>query len=148
MADIELVVDNRVRVVESIEQMTLPAGDSITAGQAVRIDGETGRFVLAKATDETEANFYGTATRSVGAGEALTAIAYGVMDGYDLDDLDYGDPVYLSDDDGGLSDAPGTVEVQVGMVIPGTATTLGTAYDKLLRIVPARTKVVEQGGED
>ena len=132
MADIALVTANKIEVVESKIQMTLPAAEAVTAGQAVRLDTSNGKFTLSKATGAAEARIYGLATRTVVAGEALTAIRKGVMDGYALSGLDYDAPIYLSDTDGTLADGVGTVTVEVGRVIPGTATTLGTAYDKML----------------
>ena len=54
-------------------------------------------------------------------GFALTALAYDAI-------------VYLSDTDKKLADAAGTVSTIVGRVIPVPATTLGTAYDKVLFI--------------
>lgn len=142
MADLSLVTANRVRVVESIEQATLPAAEAITAGQAVRIDTTTGKFTKANGTSAAEANHYGIATRTVAAGEALTALRWGVLDGLDLSGLDYSDPVYLSNTDGTLADAAGTVATLIGRVIPGTAITLGTALDKLLAVAPPTSATI------
>lgn len=132
MADLSLVTADKVEVVESLLQMTLPAAEAIDAGQPVRIDTTSGRFTLANATAAAEARVYGLATRSVQAGEPVTAIRKGVIDGVDLASLDYDAAIYLSNTDGTLADAAGTVSVVVGRVIPGTATRLGTGYDKLL----------------
>ena len=54
------------------------------------------------------------------------------MDGFDVSALAWDADIYLSDTDGRIADAAGTVSTKVGRVIPGTATTLGTAYDKIL----------------
>lgn len=132
MTAIALVTANKVEIVESIEQMTLPTDEAVTAGQAVRLSTTTGKFTKAKGTDAAEARIYGVATKTVAAGEPLTAIRKGVMDGFALSGLDYDAPVYLSDTDGTLADAAGTVSVEIGRVIPGTGTTLGTAFDKIL----------------
>jgi hypothetical protein len=51
-------------------------------------------------------------------GEALAALAYGAV-------------VYLSDTDGTLADAAGTVSTKVGNVLPGFA---AVTPDKLLRV--------------
>lgn len=133
MADIALVTANRVKVVEPLIQRTLPAAEAIVAGAAVRID-TAGKFTNAKGTDATEARAYGIATKTVGAGEGLTAVKRGIMDGWDLSGLAYDAPVYLSDTDGRLADSAGTVSVIVGRVYPGTYVTTGTAYDKILEI--------------
>lgn len=136
MADLVLVTANKVEIVESLEQMTLPTDEVVSPGQAARIAAATGKFTKGNGTVAGEAGIYGIATGGVAnvAGQPVTAIKKGVLDGYDLSGLDYGDPVYLSDTDGALADAAGTVSVVVGRVIPGTSTTLGTAYDKLLLV--------------
>jgi len=134
MADINLVTANKVNVVESIEQLTLPAIEAITAGNAMRLDTATGKFTKANGTAAGEARVKWIATKTVVAGQPVTGIKRGVMDGYDLSGLAYDADVYLSDTDGTLADTNGTVNVKVGRVIPGTATTLGTAFDKLLLV--------------
>lgn len=142
MTDLGLVTADRIRVAEGFPtvQRTLPAEVAIDAGQAVRLatsgDTTAGRFTLANGTDAAEANVWGIALHTVAVGEPVTAVRMGLLDGYDLDALDFGDPVYLSDTDGTLTDdaADATVDVIVGRVEPGTQVTLGTAYDKLLRV--------------
>lgn len=132
MANINLVTPNKVNVVESIVQMTLPAAEAIVAGAPVRLDTTNGKFTNANATVAAEARVYGIATKTAAAGESLTAIRKGVMDGFDLSALAWDADIFLSDTDGCIADAAGTVSTKIGRVIPGTATTLGTAYDKLL----------------
>lgn len=132
MANIALTTADRVRVVESIEQMTLVAAEAITAGMPVRID-TAGKFTAANDTTTTENRIYGIATETKAAGLAVTAIRRGVMDGWTFSQA-FDAIIYLSDTDGRLGDTAGTVSTIVGRVIPGTATTLGTAYDKMLEI--------------
>lgn len=132
MADLALATAGYLNVEESKQQLTLPAAEAITIGQAVRIDASTGKFTKANGTTAAEARIYGIAVKTVAAGEAVTAVRKGVLDGYDLDSLNYDAAVYLSDTDGTLADAAGTVSTVVGRVVPGTYTTLGTSYDKLL----------------
>lgn len=132
MTDIALVTANKVSIVESFIQMTLPAGVAITAGAAVRIDATTGRFIPAAGGTAPEARVYGIAARTVPAGVAVTAIRKGVMDGFDLSGLAYDAAVHLSDTDGSLADAAGTVGAVAGRVIPGTSSPLGVGFDKLL----------------
>lgn len=134
MADIALVTADKIEVVESIIQMTLPAAEAITAGMAVRLDTTSGKFTKANGSAAGEARIWGIATKTVASGMPVTAIRKGVMDGWDLSGLNYDAAVYLSDTDGRLADANGTVNVAVGRVIPGTSTTLGTAYDKILSV--------------
>lgn len=131
MADINLVVANRISIVESLIQATIPPAETIVAGAPVRIDTTSGKFTNANATSTAEARVYGIAGKRSGT-DGLTAIRKGVLDGYDLSALAYDAPVYLSNTDGRLSDTAGTTSVVIGRVISGTATTTGTAYDKLL----------------
>ena len=122
---------------EFLNTMTLPAAEAITAGMAVRIVPSStgaGQWTKAKATAYDEARAWGIATRSVAAGEVVTAVREGVLDGLEISSLDYGALIYLSDTDGTLADTPGTLAVPIGRVVPGTAVSLGTAYDRLLEV--------------
>jgi hypothetical protein len=132
--EIALTTADRVEIVESIIQMTLPTDEAVTAGMAVRLVTTTGKFTKANGSAAGEARIWGVATKTVASGMPLTAIRVGVMDGWDLSAMAYDDVVYLSDTDGRLSTVAGTVNTVVGRVIPGTSTTLGTAYDKILQI--------------
>ena len=136
MANLALVTAAKLEVVESIEQMTLPTEEVVSPGQVARLATATGKFTKANGTTAPEARAYGVVVggKANVAGEPVTAIKQGVIDGYDLSGLAYDAPVYLSDTDGALADAAGTVSVIVGRVIPGTSTTLGTAFDKLLLV--------------
>ena len=141
MTDLALVTADRIRVAEGFPtvQRTLPAAEAIDAGAPVRIVPSStgaGQFTNSNGTTAAEAAVWGIALSSVAANEPVTAVRMGLLDGYDLDALDYWDPVYISDTDGTLTDdaADATVDVIVGRVEPGTQVTLGTAYDKLLRV--------------
>lgn len=131
MTDLALVTAGKLHVVESIIQMTLPFGESLAIGDAVRIDSN-GKWTGANGTTTTENRIYGILVSKDPAGAVGTAIRKGVLDGIDLSALAYNAAVYLSDTDKKLADAAGTVSTTVGRVIPATATTTGTAYDKLL----------------
>lgn len=132
--EIPLTTANKVEIVESVVQMTLPTDEAVTAGMAVRISTTTGKFTKANGTGAAEARAWGVATRTVASGQPVTAIRRGAMDGWDLSAMDYDAPVYLSDTDGRLSTVAGTTSVVIGRVIPATSTTLGTAYDKILHV--------------
>ena len=132
--EIALVTADRVEIVESIIQMTLPTAEDITAGMAVRLDTTNGKWTKANGSSAGEARAWGVATRTAKSGRPLTAIRKGVMDGWDLSAMDYDAPVYLSDTDGRLSTVAGTTSVVIGRVIPATSTTLGTAFDKILSV--------------
>lgn len=135
MTNLALVTAGSLHVVESNKQMTLPFAEAVAIGQAVRLDTTTGKWTLAKATATGEARVWGVLVSKDGAGAAGTAVRDGVLDGFALSALDYDAIVYLSDTDGTLADAAGTVTTAIiGRVIPATATTTGTAYDKLLQV--------------
>lgn len=134
MAVINLVTANKVNVVESVIQATLPAAEAIVAGAAVRIDVANGRFTNANATSAAEVRVYGIATKTVAAGEPVTAVRKGVLDGYVLDALAYDQVVFVSNTDGRLDDAAGTVSTPAGRVIPGQNVNLGVGLDRFLFI--------------
>lgn len=135
MAAISLVTAGKMNVVESIVQMTLTFAEPVAVGQAVRIDTTTGKWTLANGTAAGEARVWGILVSIDASGVAGTAIHTGVVDGFDLSALAYDMPVYMSDTDGGIADdATSTVDIEIGRVIPATATVIGTAYDKLLQI--------------
>ena len=131
MTNLALVTSGKAHVVESETQMTLPFGESLAVGDAVRID-TNGKWTGSNASTTTENRIYGILVSKDPAGAVGTAIRKGVIEGFDLAALAYDAVVYLSDTDKKLADAAGTVSTVVGRVIPATATTTGTAYDKLL----------------
>ena len=123
----------RVRPVLIIEQETKPAAEAITRGQYVRIDN-AGKWALGNATTtgEVALGTGGIALKDVAAGEALTALRKGLVDiGDGFTAMAFGAPVYLSDTDGGLDTAAGTVSTIVGYVDSAWA---ATSADKLLRV--------------
>jgi hypothetical protein len=134
MATIDLVTADRVRVVGfPVEQLTLVAGEAITAGMPVRID-TAGKFTAANGSSAGEARIWGIATQTVAAGLPVTAVRRGYMDGWDLSAMAFDADVFLSNTDGRLDTAAGTVNVVVGTVIAATGVTLGTAFDKILHV--------------
>lgn len=133
--EIALVTANQVSIVESIEQLTAPAGEAITPGAPVRFDAN-GNFVNGNATTTTENNLYGIATgmKPIPAGWPVTALRRGVLDGFNVGGLAYGAAVFVSDTDARLSTVAGTTSMIVGMVVPAAANVLGTARDKLVAV--------------
>jgi hypothetical protein len=136
MANIALTskasADRRVSIVVSIQQQDMEAAEAITEGAPVRID-TAGKATNANGTTTTENRIWGIAINRAAAGEAVTVLRRGILDGYDFSQA-YDAAIYLSDTDGRLGDTAGTVSTVVGRVVPGTATTRGTAYDKLLSV--------------
>jgi hypothetical protein len=132
MADLALVTAGKLRIVGIPEtQFTSGFAESCNVGQAVRLHTD-GKWTKSNGSSSTEARIIGLLVSKDGAAASGTVVRKGVLDGYDLSSLAYGALVYLSDTDGTLADAAGTVSVVVGRVVPGTSTTLGTSFDKLL----------------
>jgi hypothetical protein len=134
MANLNLVTANQVSQLEVYtDQHSAPSGEGITAGMAVRFDTTTGLWMMANATDAANsASLFGIAVETVTAPFTVTAIRKGKMDGWDLSGLDYGDPVYLSNTDGRLADAAGTIPIIIGFVIPAFGQSRGANPDKIL----------------
>lgn len=132
MALIAVTTANKIEVVESIQQMTLPATEAIVAGAPVRIHTD-GKFTNANGTSTTENDLYGIATVTAAAGEPVTAIRRGVLDGFDFTQA-YNAAIYVADTDGRLGDAAGTASKVVGRVIPAWSQRLGIAADKILSV--------------
>lgn len=120
-----------------LNKLTLPAAEAIEAGAPVRIVPSStgkGRFTNANAQDATEDKAYGLASRKVAAGEPVTAVRRGLIDGFEISSLDYGAILYLSDTDGRINDVAGTQVIPIGKVVPGWAVTTGTDPDRLLEV--------------
>ena len=82
MASIAVTTAGYLSVVESREQMTLPAAAAILAGDTVSIDSN-GKFVKGDADGAgLLTTIYGIALRSVAAGEPVTAVRRGVLSGW------------------------------------------------------------------
>jgi hypothetical protein len=131
MTDLSITTCTPVRV---IEQYTGPAAEAIAVGQYVRFNVTSGTIELGKGTTSAEARSGGIAIKAaLAAGDTVTFVRKGVLDvGNALSALTYDDDVFLSDTDGTLADAAGTVSKIVATVVPGYAVT--TTYDKLLRV--------------
>ncbi len=135
MALIALGTAGRVEVVGiPIQQHSAPAAEAIEAGAPVRLDTANGKWTNSNGTTAPEARVWGIATRKVAAGEALTVIRRGFMDGFDLTAQAYDAAIYVADTDGRLGDAAGTVSTAIGRVMSAWSQRLGIAADKILSI--------------
>ncbi len=118
-------------------QKTSRLAENCAAGDAVRFDGANGTFTGANTTDATEADFYGILLEGGIAGEYRTAVAKGLIAGFDLTPLGFGATVYLGRTDKAIAttaDATaGAVNTVVGQVVPGTANG-NPPFDKLLEV--------------
>lgn len=130
----QATANKSISVIESDKQRTGIAAETIVAGAPVRFDVTTGRVTNSNGTTAAEARVWGLALYDAVAGQAITVVRSGYLDGYDLAALAYDQAVYLSDTDGRIADAAGTVSTVIGRVVPATATTIGTALDKVLSV--------------
>jgi hypothetical protein len=112
---------DRLRLIEKIDDDTIPGGEAIGPGVACRIDGSAGKAMIGNASDPTEADIVG-----LNLSHKLTALNMpahllrrGEVAAYDssganiLAGMDYGALVYLSATDSLWADAsPAENEVQ------------------------------------
>lgn len=143
------ITASAVAIVKEIESVTLPAGEAVTAGQAGRLIVASGLVGLGNATTKAEARIIGVAARSSRfVNEAVTFLKRGYLDlGSALDAIALDAAIYLSDTDGTLADAPGTIALPIGRVVPAFGQ---TTADKLLYVdiptVAAHQKVTLVAG--
>jgi len=147
MADLSLVMaDVCATVGIPADQKTLVASEDLAAGTVVRIiqsGTNAGKWAKADATSYENANAYGIVLKTVVAGQPVTAVRKGYIDGFDLSDVDYWTGVYLSNTPGVLADTAGTIQKAVAAVVPSNSQRLGTAPDKILLVdFPLRQKAV------
>jgi hypothetical protein len=114
------------------EQVESKLAETLAAGDLVRLDTSTGYFTGANGTSASEANWVGILLTGGIAGDYATAIEKGEVEGFVLDALAFGAPVYASNTDKALADAAGTSSAIVGRVYPGRAD--GPTFSKLLKV--------------
>lgn len=148
MADLALAVTDRVYPVSGVanghEQYTFEAAERIRPGQAFRIDTTTGKATLANGTVVAEA---GQSSAGVfnselfvafdgarQAGNPVTGMKSGELDGFVLDALAPGAPVFLSDTDGTLGTTAGTVSTRIGCVRAAPFSGAPSGADKVLAV--------------
>lgn len=133
MADMTLATADKINVgTLTVQQHTGVAAAAITAGAPVFLDA-AGKFAVSDADNAAADACFGIATRTVAAGEALTVVRRGLMDGWSNLPA-YGAPVYVSNTVGALGDVAGAASIAVGQVVPVFGTNLGTAADKALMV--------------
>ena len=99
---------------EQAEIYNVLAAEAITAGEAL-YQATSGTYGLAQANDVLKKQFRGVALEDAAAGEALSMLKRGILEGYTLGTYD--DEVYLSDTAGSFDTHPGTVVVKCGRVM-------------------------------
>ena len=137
MASIAVTTAGSIHVVEAREQMTLPAAAALLAGDTVSIDSD-GKFVKGDADGAgLLSSIYGVATRSVAAGEAVTAVRRGVLSGYTFGSTAYWTAVLAADTAGEITVTAGesnggSADVTIGRVIPVWTNLIGGTPEKAL----------------
>lgn len=131
MADLTKPTIAEVAPVDIIEQVTLPAGEAIDAGELVGIDAN-GKFVLADA-DTGPILTKGVAISSANqAGITITAVRKGTLDVGDIfTGTAIGASIYSSGTPGLMADAAVGGLAAIGEVVPAWGY---TTVDKLLRV--------------
>ena len=139
MASIAVTTAGSVHVVESIEQITLPVGEAILAGDTLSIDAN-GRFVKADADGAGALALpRAVATRSCAIYEPVTGIVKGVMTGWTLTAVAYSAAILASDTAGEITATSsesngGSADVALGHVIPIWDHLIGGSPEKAIRI--------------
>jgi predicted RecA/RadA family phage recombinase len=126
-----------VNAVDKGVTLAAVAGEALLMGDVVRFvpsGAGMGRVVKADATDAAKGRAIGIARTAAASGQAVAVILEGTVDGYVLDDLDYGATVYLSDTTGTPADTAGTTSVKLGYVVAKQSTKIGADPDKLFHL--------------
>lgn len=149
MANLALVSGAKVRPVTGIanghEQYDFEAEEQIDAGQVFRINTTTGKATKSNATTLTEAGqvtalgtfesfLFVAIVGARQAGNMVTGMKVGLIDGFDLSAPAYGARIWLSDTDGTLADAAGTNATLLGRVLPSPYSGTPSGADKILRV--------------
>ena len=141
MADLSAVARVRVIDARAEDQFSAPADEAITVGKVVRWNDSSGEITTANGTAAGEADAIGIniSGKTNAANMPADVLCDGLVllldssDANILAGLDYGVPVYLSDTDGRLADAAGTVSRVMGYVYALWDQSTPT---KVLRLVP------------
>lgn len=135
MAAVTLITAGNLHMASNdvaVQQWTAKCGVDIAAGNLIRFDKTTGRWVKTAGTTQANADDWFMAHSTKKAGDALTGIRGCAVDGFDLSSYSYGTPLYVSDTAGVVGDVAGTVSVVIGYVRPAYAQPRGVAPDKVL----------------
>lgn len=117
MADIA-VVAAEVGMVDPLKAKTrqMIAAETITAGQTIYQNSD-GKAALCDGGAAGTAQFRGIAMNGAGAGQAVTVLWEGEVEGFTITSLAYDARVYASTTAGALADAAAAVAVTCGRVV-------------------------------
>jgi hypothetical protein len=112
------VVAAEVAAVKIIDSFIIPRSEAVPVGGFGRVDSNA-RLVLGNASAAGELGLRRGIVFEL-LSDNVRVMAQGLLDlGTALDGLAIGDEVFISDDDGLLADAAGTVSCVAGIVVPG-----------------------------
>jgi hypothetical protein len=100
-----------------IEQYTGKAGEALEAGAPVYLNKTTNKGTNGDADALATAEIIGINLKTAAAGQGYTVIKKGIVEGFDLSGLSYGDPVYLSTTAGKLATAAPVGDGDVSMIV-------------------------------
>lgn len=118
MADLAVVVAKvSPTKPEDAEIIQVIVAETVTAGQPLFFDSNgKGQLADANAANEQQARCL---TLEAGtAGQSVSCLKQGWVEGFTLTDQSFDDPIFVSDTVGVLADAGGTLDVPVGLVAP------------------------------
>lgn len=104
---------------EKAETFMVCLAETVTAGQPIFFDSN-GKAQLADANAAGEQQARGLTLAAGAAGQVISALKRGLVEGFTLTSQSYDDPIFISDTVGVLADAAGTLSVPVGLVVPHT----------------------------
>jgi hypothetical protein len=123
MADLAFSTGNGIQVkpidpdrFEGYDILLVSGVSSPTHGDAMYYHPTTGYTHKSSAGVEGTAIFAGLLVQKQGLG--ATMMTRGRVAGFNVNHLNYGAPIYLSNTAGKLADEAGTIELQVGVVVP------------------------------
>lgn len=101
---------------EGYDVLIASGADMPGDGEGVFFNPTSGYAQKSSAAVEATSIFAGVLVQKQGLG--ATMLVRGRIGGFDVDHMNYGSPIFASDEPGKLSDEPGTIELQVGVVVP------------------------------
>lgn len=118
MADLAITAANiSVLKPEDAEIVSVVVAETVTAGQPLFFDSN-GKGQLADANVAGEQQARCLTLEAGAAGQVVSCVKRGLVEGFTLTSQSFDDPIYVSDTVGKLADSVGTLTVPVGLVVP------------------------------
>lgn len=117
-----------------VVQHDFQLGADLAEPGPVILDGATGKVLPSNAAAGGTAKVWGIAVSSGKSGQTVTVVRVGVLEGWDLDALNFQADVFASDTAGKADTAAGTVSVKLGDVMPVYSQAITAVPKKVLRV--------------